>query len=234
MPLTLLAFFAGFLTVLAPCTLPILPIVLGVGAKSKTRPLFVIFGFVVTYTIAGVAFIRAGQLFGLDSESLRTIAAGVLILFGGSLLFPNLYNTLTAGLAARFQKLSANIQAKGNRQAEWIKGILIGISLGLVWVPCVGPILGSILTLAADAQSIVAILPLFFAYALGAGLPMLGLAYGGTWATNAFKRIGKKTETLHRLFGILIIIAAIAILTGYDRRLQSFLLQYYPGGNVPL
>jgi cytochrome c biogenesis protein CcdA len=229
-----LAFIAGFLTVLAPCTLPILPIVLGVGAKSKTRPLFVILGFVVTYTVAGMAFIRVGQLFGLNSETLRTVAAIILIIFGASLLFPKLYQNLTSGLSSRFQQLSAKVQSKGKERSEWIKGLLIGVSLGLVWVPCVGPILGSILTLAADTQSIVSILPLFFAYALGAGLPMLGLAYGGTWATNTFKRIGANTEILHRIFGILIILAAIAILTGYDRRLQSFLLQYYPGGNVPL
>jgi cytochrome c biogenesis protein CcdA len=115
-----------------------------------------------------------------------------------------------------------------------LSGLLVGISLGLVWTPCAGPILGTILTLASVKKDLLVTVLLFGAYSVGAGIPMLGIAYGGGWVFEKLKIVGRRAETLDRIFGVLIILTAIAIATGYDRTLTASLIRFYPSGNLPL
>lgn len=235
MTLFLLAILAGVLTTLAPCILPILPIILGVGTGgSKWRPVFVVLGFILSFSILGAAFATAGSFLGVSNETFRTIAVILLLLFGAALLFESTYEKLMAGASAWLGRMGAKISSGSATKKNATSGLLVGVSLGLIWTPCAGPILGTILTLAATEGDFVTTAILFAAYALGAGLPMLGIAYGGAWFFKKFSKLGLHVHFFNKLFGILVILTALAIFFGYDRVIQAYLVEFYPEGILPL
>ena len=110
-------------------------------------------------------------------------------------------------------------------------GFIIGVVIGIVWAPCAGPILGSILTLVAQQQDLARAGILLTAYALGAGMPMLALAYGGQALTTRVKAVAKYAHRLQQIFGVLILLLAIAIYFQYDTVLQARLLEVIPSLN---
>ncbi|MEK9152095.1 MAG: cytochrome c biogenesis CcdA family protein [Patescibacteria group bacterium] len=229
MALFFLAIAAGFLTILAPCILPILPFLLGTSVSgSRLRPLATIVGFVGTFSMVGAALATAGTFFGIGGEALRFFAVVLLTLFGLALLFEPVYERLTAGFAAAFAKLGLRVSKNSTGRTDAISGLLVGVSLGLVWTPCAGPILGTILTLAVKTKDFLTTMLLMFAYALGAGVPMLGIAYGGRAVRTRLRRVGKLQPALNKIFGVIIILTAMAILTGYDVVIQTMLIRYYP------
>ncbi len=229
MTLFFLAIAAGLLTILAPCILPLLPFLLGTsGGRSHWRPLLIIAGFIGSFSVIGAAFATAGTFLGLGNWTLRVVAALLLILFGLALLFEKTYDRAMARLQPLLARWSAKVAGASLRRSDAASGLLVGLSLGLVWTPCAGPILGSILTLASQRADYLTTLLLMFAYALGAGAPMLGIAYGGRALQARLLKIGAWQGVLNKIFGILIIAMAIFILTGYDLVLQTWLIQFYP------
>ncbi len=224
-----LAIAAGFLTILAPCILPLLPFLLGTsGGKSRLRPLMIIAGFVGSFSILGAAFATAGTFLGVSNAALRNVAVVLLLLFGLALLFEKTYEKAMARLQPILAKWSARISGKAATRTDAWSGLVVGVSLGLIWTPCAGPILGSILTLASQTADYVTTLLLMFAYALGAGAPMLAIAYGGNALQRRLLKIGSWQSALNRIFGLLVVGMAVLILTGYDLRLQAWLVRFYP------
>src|SRR5437879_2963106 len=165
-----LALLAGVVTVAAPCTLPMLPILLGasVGQTGKIRPAMIALGFVISFSAAALALSAITRVFDFDPNSLRTGAAILLLGFGLLMIWP-----------APFEWLS-NVGSAGvtSRQGA-IGGFVLGTTLGLVWTPCAGPVLGSILTVVATSRDTAWARVLLVVYAIGAALPMLAIAYGG-------------------------------------------------------
>ncbi len=224
-----LAIAAGFLTILAPCILPLLPFLLGTsGGKSPWRPLMTIVGFVGSFSVLGAAFATAGTFFGVSNEAFRTVAVALLLLFGLALLFESVYDRAMAGLQPVLARLSAKVSGGARTRTDAASGLLVGVSLGLVWTPCAGPILGSILTLATRTNDYVTTLFLMFAYALGAGVPMGGIAYGGQVIQKRLLGIGRWQHVLNKIFGVMVVAMALLILTGYDLAFQTWLIQFYP------
>ena len=147
-----LAFFAGILTVAAPCSLPVLPALPGVslGQSDKARPAFITMGFVVAFTGAAVFFSVTTQIAGIDQTALRTAAAVLLAAFGALMLWPHPFEWFWMRIGARFMPGDRMVMrfAQGNLGA-----FALGTALGLVWTPCAGPVLASILTLIATRDS---------------------------------------------------------------------------------
>lgn len=229
MSLFFLAIAAGALTILAPCILPLLPFLLGTtGGKSPWRPLAVVLGFVGSFSLLGAAFATAGTFLGVSNDALRNVAAGLLFVFGCALLFEKTYERLMAGLAPVLARWSAKISGGAALRGDAASGVLVGVSLGLIWTPCAGPILGSILTLGARSADYLTTLLLMFAYALGAGAPMLAIGYGSQALQKRLLSAGRWQAVLNRVFGLLIVAMAIAIMTGYDLVLQTYLIDFYP------
>lgn len=229
MSLFFLAIAAGFLTILAPCILPVLPFLLGTsGGRSKWRPIAIVGGFVGSFAIIGAALATAGTFLGITNDALRTVAGILLLLFGAALLFGKTYEKLTAYIAPMLQRLGTDVSKTSATKKDAASGLVVGASLGLVWAPCAGPILGTILTLAARESDYLTTMLLFLAYAIGAGIPMLAIAYGSNRLQARLQSVGKWHTTLNRVFGILVIATAIAILTGYDRTLQAAILEVFP------
>lgn len=230
-----LAIAAGFLTILAPCILPILPILLGTSnGRSKYRPLLIILGFVGSFSLVGAALATAGTFLGISSGTFRIIAVVLLLLFGFALLFEGVYEKLSAMIQPALARLSVKVSGGSATKTDALSGLLVGISLGFIWTPCAGPILGTIFTLASKTKDYLTTMLLMLAYAIGAGVPMLAIAYGSRGLQTKLKGIGSHQRTLNKIFGVLVILTAIAIATGYDTVVQTWLSQFYPSGTGTL
>jgi cytochrome c-type biogenesis protein len=233
MPLFLLALIAGVVTIAGPCILPLLPIILGTATvkSHSSRPLFIVLGFVISFSGFVVLFSAFGRFIPISASNLRTAGAILIAIFGILMLFPG----LSALVFARFSRLGArasaavpNAAGKPAAAAGPWSGFLLGATLGLVWTPCAGPVLGAILTLVASNRSVSQAAGLLVAYAIGAGAPMLAIAYGGEAMITRVRALSRYAEIIQRVFGALIILAAIGIYFGYDQIFQTYLLTKYP------
>jgi len=229
----LLALAAGVLTVAAPCILPMLPILFGVsvGQTSRTRPVFIALGFVVSFAIVALLFGAFAASLGASQDVLRRVAIVLLLIFGLLMIFPRPFEWLTAhlhGLVNRAHQVGQNAGG-GN----W-GGFVLGTTLGIVWTPCAGPVLGSILTVVATSHRLAWSGLLLLAYAIGAGLPMLGIAYGGQYVTTHVRRIARYSHRLQQGFGVVVILIAVGLYYQYDTVVTAWLSQFYPNANVGL
>ena len=145
------AFLAGLVTILAPCIWPLLPIVLSASAtgKSHKRPLGVTLGIMVSFTFFTLAITYLVRIFHLDPNIIRLFAVLVLVFLGLSMIIPalsRLTELWVSRLSGRFGRTGKNLDN------DFSSGFLTGLSLGIVWTPCSGPLLASIATLAATGQ----------------------------------------------------------------------------------
>ena len=189
-----LALLAGVVTVAAPCTLPMLPILLGasVGQTGKARPAMIALGFVMSFSMAALALSAITRVFDFDPNVLRTAAAILLPGFGLLMIWPKPFEWLSVRLGG----LGAG-SAAASRQGM-IGGFVLGTTLGLVWTPCAGPVLGSILTVVATSKNTAWASLLLVVYAIGAAIPMLAIAYGGQAVTTRVRSIARITPNCSR------------------------------------
>lgn len=222
----LFAFLAGILTIAAPCILPMLPIILGasVGQKTKMRPLFIVLGFVVSFAAASLILSALVTHLGLSQNFIRSIAIVMLVIFAFFMIWPLPFELLTAKLSGFINKASeVGSSRKGNSGA-----FILGLVLGIVWTPCAGPVLGTILTLVATQGTTGKATLLVIVYALGAGVPMLAIAYGSQWLTTKVRGLVKYSARLQQVFGVLILLLAIAMYFQYDTVIENKLTSFFP------
>jgi cytochrome c-type biogenesis protein len=224
-----LALLAGVVTVAAPCTLPMLPILLGasVGQTGKARPAMIAVGFVLSFSLVALALGAITRVFDFDPNSLRTAAAVLLVGFGLLMIWP-----------APFERLSNRIGGftGGGRVSSQgvIGGFVLGTTLGLVWTPCAGPVLGSILTVVATSPDTAWASLLLVVYAIGAALPMLAIAYGGQAVTTRIRNLARIAPKLQQGFGVVVIAFAVASYFQYDTLIVAWLTAFYPNGQIGL
>ncbi len=227
------AFLAGILTIAAPCTLPLLPVLLGtsIGKNSKTRPFFIVAGFVIVFTLAAITLSLLARYLDFNANIIRTMGIFMLAIFGLLLVWSKPFELVSLKLTPIISKVSvkAGLGNKGN-----ISALLLGATLGLVWTPCAGPVLASVLTLIALQKELLAAAILLFAYSLGVGVPMLVIAFGGQYISKKVAVIAKYSRTLEQIFGVMIIILALLMFFNYDTRLYALLFQYFPALNPKL
>jgi cytochrome c biogenesis protein CcdA len=228
-----LALLAGILTVAAPCTLPVLPVILGasVGQTSRVRPLLIGLGFVASFSVTALIFSAITQILGIDQNTLRTAAVVLLLCFGCLMLLPLPVERLSAraaGLINRADRTAARAH-KGNAG-----GFLLGATLGLVWTPCAGPVLATILTLIATSTDVGWEALLLVIYAVGAAVPMLAIAYGGQFVTSRVRSVARVSRRLQQAFGAVVIVFALATYFQYDTLLTVWLSSLYPKGQIGL
>ena len=207
-----IGFVAGIVTALSPCVLPVLPIVLAGGATGR-RPLAIVAGIVASFTVFTLSAAWLLDLAGLPGDLLRNVAIALLFLVALSLLVPQ----VAEWLARPLQFLTR--RSGGDRGG----GFLLGASLGLVFVPCAGPVLAAVTVIAARREVGLEAVLLTLAYATGAAIPMLAIALTGQRAARAVR---SRAETVRRVSGVLVAAAAVAIALGADRELQTVLPGY--------
>ncbi|MDP4000823.1 MAG: cytochrome c biogenesis CcdA family protein [bacterium] len=223
----LLAILAGILTIAAPCILLPLPIILGasVGQQSKTRPLFISLGFITSFSIVALTINFLFQSLGLSPNTLRNVSAVLLAIFAMFMIWPLPFEILMSKLNPLINQAHQASQGAGTGNGG---GFVIGMIIGIIWAPCAGPILGAILTLIGTQQELARASILLIAYAIGAGIPMLVIAYGGQALSTRIKSFAKYSARVHQVFGIIILGLAIAIFLQYDTVLQAKLLESIP------
>jgi cytochrome c-type biogenesis protein len=224
-----LALLAGVVTVAAPCTLPMLPILLGasVGQTGKARPAMIALGFVMSFSMVALLLSAITRVFDFDPNLLRSGAAVVLVGFGFLMIWP-----------APFEWLSVRVGGFTSRSPASrhgvIGGFVLGTTLGLIWTPCAGPVLGSILTVIATSTDTAWASLLLIAYAIGAGLPMLAIAYGGQAVTTRVRSIARIAPRLQQGFGVVVIAFALLSYFQYDTLIVAWLTGFYPNGQIGL
>ena len=225
-----LALLAGVVTIAAPCTLPMLPILLGasVGQTSKVRPAMIALGFVMSFSMVALALSAITRVFDFDPNVLRTGAAVLLLGFGLLMIWPAPFEWLSVRLGGL-----RNGRVAQSRQGM-IGGFVLGTTLGLVWTPCAGPVLGSILTIVATSKDTAWASAQLVVYAIGAAIPMLVIAYGGQAVTTRISSIAKISPKLQQGFGVIVIAFAIVSYFQYDTLIVAWLTSFYPDGQIGL
>jgi cytochrome c-type biogenesis protein len=228
-----LALLAGVVTIAAPCTLPVLPILLGasVGHTSKARPAMIALGFVISFSAVALLLGAITRIFDFDPNILRNGASILLLGFGLLMIWPAPFEWLSVRIGGFINAGAAN--AVASRQGN-IGGLVLGTTLGLVWTPCAGPVLGSILTIVATSKDTAWASVLLIAYAIGAAIPMLAIAYGGQAVTTRIRGIARVSPRLQQGFGVVVIAFAIASYFQYDTLIVAWLTGFYPNGQIGL
>jgi cytochrome c biogenesis protein CcdA len=209
----ILSLIAGAFSVLSPCILPLLPIVLGAAiGQGRLAPLALIGGLVLSFTATGLLLAAVGFALSIDEAVSRGLAAGLLGLFG--LLLPTLQRRLSASLDRPIEGLR---NWTGAFAAEGVRGqFLLGLLLGIVWSPCTGPSLGAAIGLAEHNRRLAWAGAVMAAYGLGAALPLVALSQGvGRVALVKVGRLGRPA-----LGGLLVADAGL-VLTGLDRQVEA-------------
>jgi cytochrome c biogenesis protein CcdA/thiol-disulfide isomerase/thioredoxin len=204
-----IAFGAGLVTVLTPCILPVLPIVLaGGGSGGKRRPYAIVAGLVTTFTLFTLAAASILSALHLSATTLTDIAVALLLVLAVTLVVPRAAELLERPFALLTRRRAGDVGG----------GFVLGASLGLVFVPCAGPVFGAVSGLAglhrvgADAALIT------IAYALGAALPMLAIAAGSRSVVTRFRA---HAQTIRVALGVVMAVAAVAIYEGWETSLQT-------------
>lgn len=217
-----LALLGGVLNVLSPCVLPILPVLLGRSLQSHTYgPVALVTGLIAGFALAGSLLgVTAAWFTGL-ANLLRNIAIAFLLFLGLLAIFPTWsYRIFTYIPIGNWAKKPARIGLMGE---FWL-----GTQLGLLWTPCAGPVLGGILVLAAVNHQVAGAFWLLVAYGMGAGLPLLAIAYGGRILSQRILNLRSHSAALQRVGGVAIVATAIAILLGWDVQIQLWLAPFFP------
>jgi cytochrome c biogenesis protein CcdA len=223
-----LAFAAGGLSTLSPCVLPLVPILLATAvAAHRLGPYALAVGLALSFTVVGVFIASLGTAAGIDQGVFRQIAAILLITFGVVLL--------SSRLQERFAMATSGISGAGNSllaraSLDGFSGqFILGLLLGIVWSPCVGPTLGAAVTLASQGQSLGQVTLMMALFGIGAGIPLiaLGLVSRGAMAKVRGKmlaagKIGKQT-----LGGVMLLLGFL-ILSGVDKLFEAWVLQAAP------
>ncbi|MCW2987399.1 MAG: DipZ protein [Solirubrobacterales bacterium] len=212
--LILFGFVAGAATALSPCVLPVLPIALSAGATGgRRRPLGIVAGLTVSFTFAVVAVVYVISALGLPNELLRNVAIGVLVAFGLVLMVPPLARRLEAWLS-HFAGRMGGPRAGGD--GFW-SGTLVGASLGILYVPCAGPILGGVIIVTASQSFSAGRLAVALAYGIGSAAVLYLLMLGGRRIVRPLARRG---PLLQISTGAVMVLVGLAMLGEYDLRFQ--------------
>lgn len=223
-----LAFAAGSLSILSPCVLPLVPLVLGAAvAQHRLGPLALAAGLAVSFTSLGLIIAVAGFALGLDASVFRYTAAIIMILVGMLLLLPS-WQVRLATIGGPVSGWAD--QRFGGFSSSGLGGqFAMGVLLGAVWTPCVGPTLGAASVLAAQGQDLAQVAATMLAFGIGAALPLAAL---GLLSRAAIASLRDKMLTAGQLgksvLGIMLLAIGFGIVTGYDKRIEALLVDASP------
>lgn len=224
--LIIFAFFAGIVTILSPCILPILPIILATSISdqnSKHRPYGIVVGFILSFTFFTLFLSTLVRVLGIPVDALRNFSVIVVGIFGLSLLIPT-FQIVMESLFARLANYLPNQAGK----TGFGGGVIIGLSLGLLWTPCVGPILASVISLAITGTITANAALITFAYSLGTAIPMYLVIVSGRGLFQKIPWLLSNTGRIQKLFGLVMIMTSLGLFFGLDRTFQSYILTKFP------
>lgn len=229
-----ISFLAGVLSILSPCVLPLLPILVGTALNThRYGPFALALGLAISFTVVGVFIATLGASLGIDQEVFRVIAAALLIIFGIVLL--------SSTLQEKFASMTSSLSGSGQNLLNYVSTdsllgqFLLGLLLGVVWSPCVGPVLGATITLASQGQNLAHVTLVMALFGLGAGLPLILL---GLLSRQAMMKVRSKLFTAgkvgKRLLGTILLLVGILIISGLDKQIEGIIVAASPDWLIAL
>lgn len=226
-----LAAGAGALGVLSPCVWPLVPVVMAsAGTAGRSGPWLLTAGLSLSFALAGTALSLLLVSTGLDPELFRYLAAGLLAVVGTVLLSATLGARVSQALSAGSARLNL-----GARFGDGWGQFGVGLLLGLVWLPCVGPTLGAAVALASMGQQLATAFVIMLAYGLGTGAVLLAAGLASGSALRRWRpRLTASATFGKRLLGGVLLGLGVAVLAGIDKRLEAFALDWLPQWAIAL
>ena len=210
------AFVAGVVTAISPCVLPVLPIVLAGGATGGARrPYAIVAGLVASFTVFTLSAAALLSALGLPDDLLRTLAIAVVVVVGVSLVWPALGDLLGRPFHALARR----------RPGDAGGGFLLGVSLGLLFTPCAGPVIGAVITVAATQSVTLDAVLITLAYGLGAGIVLLGVAIAARRGMS-LHAVRTRAPLVRQALGVAILGVAVLMVIGVDKDLQTRVPEY--------
>ena len=223
-----LGYASGVLSTLSPCVLPLLPIVLGsAGTVGRLGPFALTAGVMTSFSVIGIILATAGTALGFNEDAFRSLAAALLVVMGLVLMAPAIQqrlSVLASGISNAGHNVLGRLKLEGNRGQ-----FVIGLVLGSVWSPCIGPTLGAAIVLASQGKDQGSAAVLMVLYGLGAGTPMLAL--GSVSRTVAARFRGKLLavgNTGKYVLGGSLCVLGVLTLSGLDKTLEALAVQHSP------
>lgn len=221
-------YLAGLLTLINPCVLPVLPIVLGSSIQSSRHgPLALAAGMGISFVALGMFVATAGYAIGLTAETLSDVGAVLMIGFGVILLVPKFahgFELATAGMASR-----ADTRIDGLDQSGLKGQFLGGALLGAVWSPCVGPTLGGAISLASQGENLLWSALIMTSFAFGIGTIIVALGYGTRGVIMRRQAQMRRIASSARpMMGVLFILVGLMIITKFYRLIEGWFLDLLP------
>ena len=229
-----LSFLAGLLSILSPCVLPLVPIIVGTALNThRYGPFALALGLAISFTVIGVFIATIGASIGIDQELFRVIAATLLITFGIVLLSSTLQAKLasaTAGIGGAGNNLLSKI-ATDSLFGQFVLGLLLGVA----WSPCVGPVLGATITLASQGTNLGHVTLVMALFGLGAGLPLILL---GLLSRQVMMSVRNKLfiagKLGKRILGGILLFVGILIISGLDKQFETLVVTSSPDWLISL
>lgn len=223
-----LALLSGILSTLSPCVLPLLPIVLGTAASQhRLGPVALAAGLAISFVAIGLFVATIGFAIGLDAGIFRYAAAAMMVAIGAVLLVPHFQEqfAVVAGPASGW----ASSRLGTVEQAGLTGQFLVGMLLGAVWSPCVGPTLGAASVLAAQGKDLGQVALTMLMFGIGAALPLLLLGLLSREAMLKLRgRMMNAGSAVKSLLGLVLIIVGLAVASGFDKAIEAKLVDWSP------
>jgi cytochrome c-type biogenesis protein len=223
-----LSFVAGVLSILSPCVLPLLPIVLGAAAsEQKWGPAALAAGLSISFVAIGLFIATVGFSIGLDADVFRYVAAGLIIAIGVVLMVPRLQTAfaVASGPIANW----AHGRLAGLNSGGLAGQFGVGVLLGAVWTPCFGPTLGAASLLAAQGRDLGQVSVTMLVFGLGAALPLLALGLVSREATMRWRhRMAAAGHGFKAGFGAILVAIGALVITGLDKTVETALVEASP------
>ncbi len=224
-----LGLLAGVLSTLSPCVLPLVPVLIASAVNAHRWGAVALgAGLALSFTLVGLFFATAGASLGLDPGTFRTVGAAILAVFGLILLVPK--------LQLLFARATGSLSNSGNRlltrvTLDGLTGqMVVGLLLGVMWSPCVGPTLGAATTLASQGKDLRQIAFLMLIFGIGAAAPLVVL--GSLSRASMTKMRGRLLNAGRfgkQLLGLVMLILGLLIATGADKSVEAWILDRTPG-----
>ena len=223
------AYLAGLLTLINPCVLPLLPIVIAASFQSsRIGPVMLAVGLTFSFTLAGVAVTVFGHLAGIDGEHVSRAAAVLMVLFGSILLVPRAQVLVARAASPLADRASARLNRLNDTGGAG--QLAVGVLLGVVWSPCVGPTLGGAIGLAASGEGLVHAGVTMLAFGAGISTLLAGLAYGSReLLVSRRRRLAAWMPWAKPIMGGALLIVGLAVFFHFERVVEIWLLDRMPG-----
>ena len=223
------AYLAGVLTLVNPCVLPLVPIVIAAAFQSsRFGPAMLAVGLTLSFGVVGVAVVAFGHLAGIDGEQVSRAAAVLMVLFGLVLLYPRAQTLFARAAAPLADRAGGRLDRLNDSGAAG--QLVVGALLGVVWSPCVGPTLGGAIGLAASGEGLLHAGVTMVAFGAGISTVLAGLAYGSReLLVSRRRRLAAWMPWAKPIMGTALLLVGLAVFFHIERVVETWLLDLMPG-----